>query len=378
MRRCATWPTPACRSGNAAICTWRWPIAWSTTAIGRGRPTISSRPPWRRWTSSLPRASSPNVPPMPSPRRAIVRAVAWRAGPRSIGTRALSRWAATRAAGACVKRESWRAWASRTTGSRSMPTRSMCSSAVNLGTEHDDPWTLALAFRFLGDIAINVWADVDRAEILLDRSLVEAERLGEPHAIARTLLFAGWVPWTRNRLPEAESIWRRALSIAERHDDRWGKFGRSAALDRDRRPRSARRSHGDDRARPRPRDRHGRPVQPRRRHRAGRPSARGPGGLRAVAPVLQPRGGDLHRAGGAVGARRCARRTRNRPAELGRLDEAERDIRGAIAISEELGERQLAGWTWRALAHVSERRGDHAQAAEHRARAEQEEARRPR
>ena len=100
--------------------------------------------------------------------------------------------------------------------------------AVNLGTEHDDPWTLALAFRFLGDIAINVWADVDRAEILLDRSLVEAERLGEPHAIARTLLFAGWVPWTRNRLPEAESIWRRALSIAERHDDRWGKFGRSA------------------------------------------------------------------------------------------------------------------------------------------------------
>ena len=53
--------------------------------------------------------------------------------------------------------------------------------------------------------------------------------------------------------------------------------------------------------------------------------------------------------------------------ELGRLDEAERDLRRAIAISEELGERQLAGWTWRALAHVSERRGDHEVAEQHRA-----------
>jgi len=64
--------------------------------------------------------------------------------------------------------------------------------------------------------------------------------------------------------------------------------------------------------------------------------------------------------------------------ELGRLDEAEQDLRQAIAISEELGERQLAGWTWRALAHVSERRGDLARAAEHRRRAEHEESRRPR
>ena len=63
--------------------------------------------------------------------------------------------------------------------------------------------------------------------------------------------------------------------------------------------------------------------------------------------------------------------------ELGRLDDAERDLRRAIAISEELGERQLAGWTWRALAHVSERRGDHEVAEEHRRRAALEESRRP-
>ena len=63
--------------------------------------------------------------------------------------------------------------------------------------------------------------------------------------------------------------------------------------------------------------------------------------------------------------------------ELGRLDDAEKDLRQAIGISEELGERQLAGWTWRALARVAERRGDRAQADERFRRAEQEEARRP-
>jgi len=50
--------------------------------------------------------------------------------------------------------------------------------------------------------------------------------------------------------------------------------------------------------------------------------------------------------------------------ELGRLDEAEEDLQKAIRISKELGERQLASWTWRALARVSERRGDHAEAEE--------------
>jgi tetratricopeptide (TPR) repeat protein len=64
--------------------------------------------------------------------------------------------------------------------------------------------------------------------------------------------------------------------------------------------------------------------------------------------------------------------------ELGRLDDAERDQRQAVAISEELGERQLAGWTWRALSHVSERRGRHDEAEARRRRADQEESRRPR
>jgi len=43
--------------------------------------------------------------------------------------------------------------------------------AVALGEEHGDAFTLSLALRFLGDLAINVEADVDRAEQLLNRSL---------------------------------------------------------------------------------------------------------------------------------------------------------------------------------------------------------------
>jgi len=43
-----------------------------------------------------------------------------------------------------------------------------------------------------------------------------------------------------------------------------------------------------------------------------------------------------------------------------------------------MGERQLAGWTWRALAKVAEKRGDQAAAEERWRRAEEGEARRPR
>ena len=50
--------------------------------------------------------------------------------------------------------------------------------AIELGTELDDDWTLAMALRFRGDIAINVDADLEAAEAMLARSLAAAERLG--------------------------------------------------------------------------------------------------------------------------------------------------------------------------------------------------------
>jgi tetratricopeptide (TPR) repeat protein len=64
--------------------------------------------------------------------------------------------------------------------------------------------------------------------------------------------------------------------------------------------------------------------------------------------------------------------------ELGRFDEAEEDLRYAIHASEELGERQLAGWTWRAFARVAELRGDDAEAEKRYRRSQEAEAHGPR
>jgi tetratricopeptide (TPR) repeat protein len=251
--------------------------------------------------------------------------------------------------------------------------------AVALGTEHDDDWSLALALRFLGDIAINVWADLDRAEALLDRSLEAAERLGDPHAIARTLLFAGWVPWTRNELDAAESIWRRALAISQDADDRWAhvralcslsivlsnldrldeatetiELARELAVDM-----------GDRFSLAVATVQEGRLHEERQRFERSLPFF--DRGIEIFTEL-----GARWELGDALAERGIVER------EMGRFDDAERDLRRAIAISEELGERQLAGWTWRALAHVSERRGDHDRAEEHRRRADHAESRRPR
>jgi tetratricopeptide (TPR) repeat protein len=237
----------------------------------------------------------------------------------------------------------------------------------------NDPFTLALALRFLGDLAINVEADLDKAEAFLDRSLVAAEELGDPWAIVRTLLFAGWVPWTRERFDLAEVIWRRALEVAD-PDDGWARVRALNSL-------SINRTGGPGPATP-----------------EGRAAYEEALGLSEEASALAERIGDqfsiamtsvqlarvLEDLGrydeafacidGAVGTFEdlgakwelgdaIAERGIIRLG-LGRLDEAEEDLWRTIRISEELGERQLASWTWRALARVSERRGESAEAEE--------------
>ncbi|MDH5313715.1 MAG: tetratricopeptide repeat protein, partial [Actinomycetota bacterium] len=250
--------------------------------------------------------------------------------------------------------------------------------AVDLGSKHGDDVTLAIALRFLGDISINVAADVDRAEELLGRSLEAAERSGEPGAISRTLLFSGWVPWTRNDLAEAETIWRRALEIAEATDDRWalvrslcslsiviGDQGRlDEATETIERARDVAIDMGDRFSLAVATVQEGRLHEERKDYERSLPYF--DRGIEIFTEL-----GARWELGDALAERGIAAR------ELGRLDDAERDLRQAIAISEELGERQLAGWTWRALAHVTERRGDPAKAEAHRRRAEQEESRRP-
>ena len=236
--------------------------------------------------------------------------------------------------------------------------------ALGLGEAQQDAFTLALALRFLGDIAINVEADVDKAERLLNRSLAAAEELGDPWAIVRTLLFAGWVPWTRERYEEAESIWRRALALAD-PDDRWTRVRALTSM-------SVNRAEMDDM------ETAGRLIE----EAAAIAAQTGDEFSIAItsvqkARVLEGQGryeeslAYFDRAIGIfseLGARweladaQAERGIAKR--ELGRLDEAEDDLRQAIRISEQLGERQLAGWTWRAFARVAERRGDVAAAEE--------------
>jgi class 3 adenylate cyclase/tetratricopeptide (TPR) repeat protein len=249
--------------------------------------------------------------------------------------------------------------------------------AVALGEASDDALALTLAWRFQGDIAINVEAEVDKAEELLARSLHAAERLDDRGAMVRTLLFAGWVPWTRDRFEEAEAIWRRALAMAD-PSDRWARVRALTSL-------SINRDNMDD-------------LDPAMEliEEAGA-LAEETGDRFSLAVTLVQKARVLERFGryqdslpcfdrgiaifSEVGARweladaRAERGIARR--ELGRFDEAEDDLRYAIRMSQELGERQLAGWAWRAFARVAERRGDAEEAAERYRRSREAEARGP-
>ena len=249
--------------------------------------------------------------------------------------------------------------------------------AVTLGNAVGDDFALALALRFLGDIAINVEGDVDKAERLLDRSLEAAEKLGEPFAIARSLLFAGWVPWTRDRYDEAEALWSRALAIAEENDDGWARIRALTSLSINRTDlqdqEDALRLIDEASALAEERgDQFSIAVTTVQRSRVfeelGRLEESLPGFDRGIA-IFDDLGARWELAD-AMAERGIVRR------ELGRLDEAEEDLRQAIRMSEELGELQLASWTWRALANVAERRGDHAEAEERFRRAKEARARR--
>jgi class 3 adenylate cyclase/tetratricopeptide (TPR) repeat protein len=249
--------------------------------------------------------------------------------------------------------------------------------AVTLGEARDDPFTLAMALRFLGDMAINVEGDVDKAAALLERSLAAAEKLGDPWAVVRTLLFAGWVPWTRALFEESEAIWRRALDMAA-PKDRWARVRALTSL-------SINRGQMKD------------PETAMALIAEAGALAEEMGDLFSIGIVAVQTGrvlDDLERHEeslpliergiaifGELGARweladaRAERGTAYR--KLGRLDEAEDDLRYAIRASEELGERQLAGWTWRAYALVAEARGNSAEAEERYRRSREAEARGP-
>jgi tetratricopeptide (TPR) repeat protein len=250
--------------------------------------------------------------------------------------------------------------------------------AVELGRAKDDDWTISLALRYRGDIALNIEGDLERAEELFDQSLAAAETLEESHAVSRTLLFAGWVPWSREDYPAAEAMWKRALEISVENDDDWARIRALTSL-------SIGRADQDDY------------EEARRLIEEAQEVALDLGDQFSLAVTLVQRGrllaytehadeavehltqavaifsdlGARWELADAMAERGIAYR------EQGQLDDAETDLQAAVRISEELGERQLASWTWRALARVSQKRGNRAEAEERLRRAEEEEARRP-
>ncbi len=250
--------------------------------------------------------------------------------------------------------------------------------AVELGRAKEDDWSIALALRFRGDIALNIEGDLERAEELFDQSLAAAETLEESHAVSRTLLFAGWVPWSREDYPAAEAMWKRALDISVENDDDWARIRALTSL-------SIARADQDDY------EEAGRLIEEAQEValelgdqfslavtlvQRGRLLAYTEHAEEAVEHLTQAIGifsdlGARWELADAMAERGIAYR------ELGQLDDAETDLQAAVRISEELGERQLASWTWRALARVSQKRGNRAEAEERLRRAEEEEARRP-
>jgi class 3 adenylate cyclase/tetratricopeptide (TPR) repeat protein len=234
--------------------------------------------------------------------------------------------------------------------------------AVELGEKFDDAWTLALALRYQGDIAINVEGDLDKAERLLADSLAAAGELDDAWAMSRSLLFAGWVPWTREDYDEADEIWRRALTLAEEHDDTWARVRALTAL-------SINFSQKND------------VEEAARLIDQARELADEMGDRFSVAVTMVQRGRldeDLGNHEEAIprfdeaieifkelGARwEMADALAERGIsyrDLGRLDEGEEDLRTAIRISRELGEQQIAGWSGRALDRLAQLRTERAE-----------------
>ena len=87
-----------------------------------------------------------------------------------------------------------------------------------------DPWTRALAGRFLADITLNIHGDIDGADERFRGALEAAEELGDPWAMARTLLMAGWVGYWREDMGAARRTFEEALRIARENPqhDTWG------------------------------------------------------------------------------------------------------------------------------------------------------------
>jgi tetratricopeptide (TPR) repeat protein len=173
------------------------------------------------------------------------------------------------------------------------------------------------------------------------------------------------VPWTRDQYDASEEIWRRALGVARDADDTWAEVRALTSLsinnseqDEDG-PALALITEAQELA-DRTGDQFSVAVTTTQRARLDEDAGRYDTAIEGLDAAIATFGdlGARWELADAIAERGITKR------EMGLLDEAEEDLQRAIRLSEELGERQLASWTWRALARVSEKRGDQAEAAE--------------
>jgi tetratricopeptide (TPR) repeat protein len=88
------------------------------------------------------------------------------------------------------------------------------------------------AGRYLGDIELSVRGDRDRAGELFAAALSAARELGDPWALARTLLVAGWGPYWRDDHDGARAMFEEALEVARSNPkgDPWAEARALASL----------------------------------------------------------------------------------------------------------------------------------------------------
>jgi tetratricopeptide (TPR) repeat protein len=224
---------------------------------------------------------------------------------------------------------------------------------------------IAHAARFLADITLTIRGDDHLAAALFDRSLEAARRLGEPFALSRVLLMAGWVPYWRDRLDEAEDLFREALEVARAggRRDAWAECRALVGLANVVSERGSEEEAlalglealaiGEEA---------GQAFTAAIAHQTVAASMRRLLRLDEAAAHAETSVRTLRELGarwelaGALGDRGAIHRL------AGRLDEAERDLREAFVLCRDLNERALVAWTAAELARTLALSGDTAAA----------------
>ncbi len=230
-----------------------------------------------------------------------------------------------------------------------------------------DPWVRAHALRFLADIALNVQGEIERGTRLFDDALVSAREAGDPWTMARTLLMAGWAPYWQNDIEGAKARFEEALRIARENPerDRWAEARALTSLA------SVPTAVGDE-------------EESLALGRQALALGREMGDPFTIGVAQEIVGNSLRRMlrldeavgcleesvgifrdlaarwelASALGDRGDTHRL------AGRLDLAEADMREALALCRQLGERSLITWTLSQLIRILILRGDLADAAD--------------